>query len=135
MIVITNGLHLALYFNDVPEVSTFLAGGKLKAASGSLLGESTVSSLDNYHADIAFISCSAINEQGVYMSDESQSFVKRKMIEQADSVILLCDSSKFNKADYFKLCNFSSVCTIITDKKPDEALLTIFTNHEIEVLF
>lgn len=135
LVVITNGLHLASLLNECKNIETFITGGKLKAMSGSLLGTATVRYLDNYRADIAFISCSSLNLNGVFMSDEEQSFVKRKMIEQAQTVVLLCDHSKFGKTDYFKLCSFEEIDTIITDKKPDADLLKMIEDQGVEVLY
>ena len=46
--------------------------------------------------------------------------LKNAMINSADRVVALFDSSKFGKKDYSKVCDVSAVDTVITDKMNDE---------------
>lgn len=135
MVVITNGLRLAVELDEVPSVKSFIAGGRLRAGSGSILGDVSMEYFSNFRADLLFLSCSSINESEVFMSSEEQSGVKRQMMKTADKTILLCDSSKFDIKGYFKLCNVEDVDAIILDKRPPESIYQKWLQSDIEVLF
>lgn len=77
-IVITNGLRLAVALDNMPAVKTYVTGGRLKSGSGSLLGETSVDYVDNFTADLAFLSCTGITPTHIYMSSESQAILKKR---------------------------------------------------------
>lgn len=122
LIVITNGLYNASKLNQIHGIKTFLTGGQLRPGSGSLLGDFASDYLTNFTTDIAFLSCSAMDVKGFYMSSEEQSAIKRTMMNLAKETIMMCDSSKFNQTNYYKLCNLQGATTLITDKQPDTEL-------------
>lgn len=135
LIVITNGLHLAVALNTNPKIKTFIAGGRLRPFSGSIVGDSARSFLGDFQADIAIISCAGVNGEGVYMASDEQSTVKKQMIKQANQVILLCDHSKIDRMDYYKLCNHEDIDVIVTDKKPTQDFLSNVEKQHVEVIY
>jgi DeoR/GlpR family transcriptional regulator of sugar metabolism len=135
VVVITNGLRLAVELDEVPNVKTFIAGGRLRVGSGSILGDVSLDYFDNFRADLVFLSCSSINAYDIYMSSEEQSSIKRKMMMNADKTILLCDNSKFDVKGYYKLCDVQNVDVIILDRQPPEDILKIWQTMNIEILF
>ena len=134
LVVVTNGLNLAQLLVEEPSIETFICGGHIKTMSGSILGQSAEKYLENFHADILFLSCSGIDETGIYMASEEQSFIKRKMIELSDQVILLCDSSKIEKKSYFRMCNYDVIDVLITDKKIRKEFFEILEKQHVELL-
>lgn len=134
LIVITNGLFNAVTLNQFSNIKTFIAGGRLRSGSGSIVGGFATDYFDNFTADIAFISCSSIDGAGIYMSSAEQSNIKRKMQAAATQTILLCDSSKIGQRNYYKLSELSSISTLITDQKPDPEMLTQLEANHVEVL-
>ncbi|MCH4170230.1 MAG: DeoR/GlpR family DNA-binding transcription regulator [Lactobacillus sp.] len=135
LIVITNGLYNASRLNHVQGVKTFLTGGQLRPGSGSLLGEFASGYLTNFTADIAFLSCSGVDTKAFYMPSEEQSAIKRTMMNLAKETVMMCDSSKFNQTNYYKLCDLKEVNTLITDKQPPEDLNTALETAGVEILY
>ncbi|MFT8459925.1 MAG: DeoR/GlpR family DNA-binding transcription regulator [Liquorilactobacillus ghanensis] len=135
VIVVTNGLRLAVELDNLPNIKTFISGGRVRAGSGSILGDITLNFLENFRANLNFISCAGIDTSGIYMSSEEQSSVKRQMLSLSDKSILLCDYSKFGKKGYYRLCSPRSVNTIITNSKPSEEIVNCFSKNGIEILF
>lgn len=135
MVVVTNGLRIAVALDSIPEVKTFVTGGRLRTSSGSILGDYAAKFLDNFRADLAIMSCSCVDANGIYMASEEQSSIKRKMMTLADKTILLVDHSKFNKTSYYKLSAPNGVAAIISDEKPDAALLKAWEAQNVEVLY
>lgn len=135
LVVITNGLRLAVELDEITKVRTFVPGGKLRPGSGSILGDAALEFMDNFRSDLTFLSCTGVTADGVFMSSEEQSSVKRKMMSLGDKKILLCDHSKFNVKSYYKLCDFSQIEAVITDKKPPKDFLDRWHQLNVEVLY
>lgn len=134
--IITNNISIALDAHNQKNLSVFLAGGFLRTRSETALGSDALAYLDLFHPRIAFISCSSINENGIFMADIRQTHCKRKMIENALKVVLLVDHSKFKqKNDFINLCSFDSIDYLITDKKPPQDFFNYLKNYNIEVLY
>lgn len=134
LVVVTNGLNLAQLLVEEPSIETFICGGHIKSMSGSILGQSAEKYLENFHADILFLSCSGVDETGVYMASEEQSYIKRKMIELSDQVILLCDSSKVGKKDYFRMCTYDAIDVLITDQPLSDKFNKNLAAKQVELL-
>lgn len=135
LVVVTNGLPLAVKLNSNPKIKTYIAGGKLRPFSGSIVGDTAREFLGDFHADTAFISCAGVNQDGVYMASDEQTAIKKQMIHQAEHVILLCDHTKINKSDYYRMCGHCEIDMIITDAKPTDAFVKNMEKQEVEVVY
>ena len=56
--------------------------------------------INNFHADICFMSCRGLDRFGSYEANYNQALLKQQMIANADLTVLLADSSKFNTSHY-----------------------------------
>lgn len=135
IIVITNGLRLAVQLDGIHSVKTFVAGGLVRPGSGSLLGDGTIEFLDDFRADLAFVSCTGITRDGLFMSSLEQSSVKRRMIAGANKTILLCDHSKFGVKSYYRMADAAQITAIVTDQKPEDADLQYWESQNVEVIY
>jgi DeoR/GlpR family transcriptional regulator of sugar metabolism len=121
MTVITNGLHCAMALSQQEDIRIFTPGGQLVGRTNSLLGSDTMESIQKFNADIAFLSCSGLSLQsGVTEPNVEQARLKRAMLEQAQTRILLCDSSKLDKIYLSKTCDLAFLDYIISDSAPTQ---------------
>ena len=74
-------------------------------------------------------------EKGITDGNEMFSQVKHVMMYSDKESMLAVDSTKFDKVAFSKLCDVSSMSTIITDKKPDEKWLGYFERNGIKCIF
>lgn len=132
--IITNSINQADILSNKPEVNIHLLGGKLDQEQRFLYGPSVISMLSNYYVDKTFIGACGLTEGGVMTASEEDGFVMKKMIEQADQVILLTDCSKFGKKGFFKVADLSQIDILITDQLPDKSLMDAFNQYEINVM-
>ncbi|WP_125713527.1 DeoR/GlpR family DNA-binding transcription regulator [Companilactobacillus kedongensis] len=135
LIVITNGLHLAMSLNGNPKIKTFIASGRLRPFSGSIVGDSARQFMEGFHADIAIISCAGVDKNGVYMASDEQSAVKSQMLKQAEKTILLCDHTKIDRVDYYRLCGHEDIDVIVTDKCPSEEFIQSVEDQNVEIVY
>lgn len=134
--VITNNIYIAMQDHNQKNIRVFLAGGFLRPYSETVLGSEALEYLSQFHPRLSLISCSSINENGVFMADIRQTHCKKKMIENADLSVLLVDHSKFKvKSDFIKLCSLEDFDYLITDKKPDDKFVNLLKENKVKLIY
>ena len=115
IIVITSGAKTALLLaqHGIPNICT---GGKMINKSFSYTGNDALATVMRYNADIAFVSCRGLSEEGL-VSDNSieENEVRLAMMRQAKKKVLLCDGQKIGKTYLHNLCRASDFDEIISD--------------------
>ena len=90
----------------------------------------------NYNADIAILSCNAVDmKKGILEADEAEAEIKKIMKKQANMTILLVDHTKFNKSSLVKMFDLKDINIIITDKEPSEEWKEFLSKNKIQVVF
>ncbi|MGO4729623.1 DeoR/GlpR family DNA-binding transcription regulator [Paenibacillus sp. 2KB_22] len=130
--VLTNSIKVAAELSNKEQIRVIATGGQLASKSLSFVGPLAERSLDAYHVDKVFLSCKGVHlTKGISESNELQALVKQKMIQIADEVILLADSSKFNIQAFTRVAEMSSVAKVITDQGVDEEQVNALIEQNI----
>lgn len=130
--VLTNSLEVINQLQEKQNISLISTGGNWDAENYSFMGRAAVHNLKRYHLDKAFVSCRALSmEHGLSDRTESESELRKTIIENANKVYLLADASKFDKAAFVKTCDFQNITAIITDKTLDEEWKEFLTQHNV----
>lgn len=113
--IVTNSLQTVLAMPQpiLPEV--FMLGGRLRPREGSLCGGITHQQLAGHWLDRFFLGICGIDEDGVYDYSPEDSEVKHVFMQQARAVTALCDSSKFGRRSFVRVCGFDRLDSIVTD--------------------
>ena len=133
--VVTNSLLIAEELADLKGINLILAGGVYNKSEYAFLGEITSKFLDKFSVDKSFVSVGGISlKRGItdFLTDEV--LVERKMIEIAEEVIVLADSSKIDSNSLIKICNTEDIDFIITDSKLDEDIKQKYINENIKII-
>lgn len=113
--VITNGVKAlsALAEYGIRTVST---GGTLLSDCLALVGEEAHRTVEGYNADLAFISCRGLSEEGT-LTDISpeENNVRKKMIRHAGRTYLLCTGDKIGKSYFHILCHKEEITDVICE--------------------
>ncbi len=119
--IITNALKVAEFFSDKENIKLILAGGTLDTNSLSFIGNDTKSILNQYFADISFVSCGGLSiSKGITDTNEEQAVIRQMMLKRSLNKTVVADFSKFNLVKFKKICDFENIDTLIVDKLPDE---------------
>lgn len=110
---VTNSINNVVEFAEKGQES-YLLGGYFSKHSQLLNGTSTISQLDDFYFDIAFIGASGIGVDGIYYDELDDLSLKRSIIKNSKKVYVLVDESKFNVETNFKI-SFDGVDGIITE--------------------
>ncbi|WP_346854556.1 DeoR/GlpR family DNA-binding transcription regulator [uncultured Draconibacterium sp.] len=133
--VITNALNIALILGADPEINLILTGGEFKAPTLSLTGQKAADSLEGLHVDKLFLATAGIAlKSGLTYPSISDICVKRAMIESADVVYLVADSSKIGKNSFASLGALSLIDYLITDSKINEDYIDLFSSHDVKMI-
>lgn len=135
LIVVTNGVKTALTLSTIDNLSIYIAGGEIKNNSSSAIGELASNFLSNFRADILFLSCRGLDENGIYEASLNQALIKQKMIKNTKKVVLCVDSSKLNSPHFFNLTSYKNIDIILTNEKPSNSLLTTFAENNCQIYY
>ena len=113
--VITSGAKTALALSTLC-IRTICTGGEMALGSFSYIGHDAERTLSNYNADIAFMSCRGISEDGaVTDSSIAENSMRKLMMQKSVRTYLLCDKSKIGKVYLNTLCEKDEFDGIIWD--------------------
>lgn len=133
--VITNSLPIVNELTNTEGIHLILAGGVYNKNEFAFLGEITADFLKNFSVDKAFISVGGISlKRGVTDFLMSEVLVERKMMEIAEQVIVLADSSKLEMNSLIKTCDLSDVDFIITDSKLNNKIKLDYLENGIKIV-
>ncbi len=116
MTVVTNALNIALMLGAEPGFDVHMTGGHFKAPTLSLSGEHAAAYFSGLFAQTLFLATAAIDlKAGLTYPALSDIPVKRAMIEAAEKVILVADSSKIGARSFSALGGLDLVDLLVTD--------------------
>lgn len=131
--VVTNSMDNALSVTKKAGNQAYLLGGFFNATSRLLAGESVLPQLDQFNFDWAFIGGAGMTEQGVMYSELGDVHLKQRVIQNAQKVCLLIDSSKFGQQSAYKI-GFAGIDQIITDQPLPPAIKEAVEREGIDVM-
>jgi DeoR family transcriptional regulator of aga operon len=115
--LITNSLPVAEKVADFKGVEVIIPGGFLRPEMRSLIGPIAEKNLLNYYCDIAFLAVDGIDcDNGFSTPVLYEATFSRTMIEISKKVIVVTDSSKFQRRSFVKIASMDKIDVIITDK-------------------
>ncbi|CAM3463724.1 transcriptional regulator GlcR [Aeromicrobium ponti] len=132
--VMTNSINQAEILSSNPNADILLLGGMLQKEHRFLYGSSVIEKLSQYQVDKAFIGVVGLSGSGLTLAHEEDGMVKRKMISQADQVIVLADHTKIGVTEFFRFAELSDIDLLITDKMPNKAFIDILQRFNVELL-
>lgn len=134
--VVTNGIRAVIGLAELPDVSIYSIGGRLRNHSLSVVGGQAESFSENFWATKLFFSCTGLLDTlGAmdYSSEEAE--VRKKIMKNCQTKILLADHTKFGRPAFYKICGFDMIDILITDQKPADDWMELLQKHDIRLLY
>lgn len=122
--IVTNSIPavLALSAHDGACPAVYLLGGQLRPGEGSLCGPSARRQLAEHWLQRAFISVASVSEDGLFDYAPEEAELKHAMMARAREVILLCNSSKFERGCFVRVAGLDAIHTLVTEAPPPAGL-------------
>ena len=135
LMVITNNINVANRLRLFSGIEVVIAGGVVRREDGGIVGEAAVDFIRQFKVDFAVIGVSAIDEDGALLDfDFREVKVAQAIISNARHVILVSDSSKFERTAPVRIGHISQVHTFITDHCPRERVRSICAENDVRLI-
>lgn len=133
--VITPALKVGLELSGRNNVEVLQLGGVIRPNSSSVAGGYAQQVLETISCELLFLGVDGIElDYGATISNLTEATLNRKMIETAQTLILLADSSKFNRRGVAKICSIEQIDYIITDDKIPAHLVNQFEDRGVKII-
>lgn len=133
--VVTNDLKIAVSLASNPNIHTIVTGGTARRYVFSLQGPQSEIFIKNLRVDQTFLGADAIHADGsIYNVNLDEVPIKQAMIAAASQVILVADSSKFEKTGFAKVCDLSQIDLVITDRNLPAEKLELIRSLNVPVV-
>ena len=113
--VLTNSLHIVNALLPQAGTRILLPSGAVFREQNIILAPAGEESMPRFHAPRLFMGAAAIGPQGAMQADPVLVAAERRLIDRAEEVILLVDSSKFRSQSGTIVCGLDEIDTVITD--------------------
>lgn len=135
LMVITNNINVANSLRVYPSIEVVIAGGVVRRSDGGIVGEAAVDFIEQFKVDFAVIGTSAIDHDGALLDfDFREVKVAQAIIANARHVILVADSTKFERTAPVRIGQLSQVNTFITDRCDYEAIRRICSESDVQLI-
>lgn len=113
--VVTDDLRVGAELAGHGDVRLIVTGGEVMPGYYTLIGDNAGAAFRQYHVDIAFLGIDAVDPGGLMLVNGFEAPMKRAMIECADRVVVVADSSKMGRRALVRAANLDEVDLVITD--------------------
>ncbi|WP_428649497.1 transcriptional repressor AgaR [Photobacterium satsumensis] len=135
VVVMTNGLDVAMELASAPGIEVLMSGGVLRKNALSFSGSQAESSLKNYRFDKVFLGVDGFDlRAGITTHNEQEASLNRLMCEISEQVIAVADSSKFGKRSCHMIREFGNIDILVTDSDLPEDYLQGLREMKVEVI-
>ncbi len=137
------GLNLSVLTNSLHIVTALInqAGTRVLVPSGAVFPEQSIilsvfgeDGMPKFHAPKLFMGAAAIGPQGLMQDDILLVAAERRLIDRAEEIIVLADSSKFEGASGHVVCGLEEIDVIITDSGISAAALAMMEAAQVRVV-
>jgi DeoR family transcriptional regulator of aga operon len=133
--VITPALKVGLELSNRPNVEVLQLGGLIRPNSSSVAGSHAEKILQEISCGILFLGVDGIDiDFGFSITNIAEATLNQKMIETAQTVVILADSTKFDRRGLGKICGFDQVQYVITDNKASETSIKMIEDKGVKVI-
>ncbi|GGZ36884.1 DeoR family transcriptional regulator [Echinicola pacifica] len=133
--VISNALDIVNNLASYDNLEVMMPGGFLKEFSMSLVGPMAERNLKQLHCNKLFLGVDGFKpDVGVFTHYMEEAYLNQIMIEIAEEVIVVSDSTKFKKIGLAYIAGFNQVDKVITDSGIEPEFIKMLERNNVEVI-
>ncbi len=133
--VVTYSLDVLQILNENQNIRVILCGGDYLPAERAFCGYFALHMLSQIHAHKAFVCPSALSLKQGFSDFQTDLFpLQKALIDHADQVFVLADSSKYEKYGLLKIDDMRSDYTYITDSHLSDELYRLYTENGLNLI-
>ena len=127
--IITNCLSIFEKCKDDERFEVILVGGRLRHKTNTFVGSFANEVLNKIRVKISFIGANGISDNNVMTSNEEEGECQRIMLNNSIERYLVCDSTKFEREDFYTLYKLDDITAIVTDSNLDNDLINKYSRY------
>ncbi len=132
--VVTNSAEIAREIS-LAHNRTFLLGGEFSGDNRQTIGSMTISQVRTFRAHHAVLTIGALDARaGIMDFNIEEAQVARAMIEQAESLTILADSSKLDRIASFEVCGLDLVTNLVCNQLPSEKIQAALSEANVNLV-
>lgn len=132
--VITSSVKVSLALCYNPNIEIVQLGGIMRKNSVSVVGYYSKNILESLSCNKLFLGVDGLDlDYGLTTSNMNEAGINQQMIDTAQEIIVLTDSSKFGKRGFCKICDIDKIHHIVTDLNAPLHMIDMLRDKEIEV--
>jgi len=113
----------------------FVLGGLYNPDNRQTVGAVVLEQIRSLHARHAFLTVGAVNaKNGAMDFSLEETAIARAMLEQAETLVVLADSTKLGRAATFQVCGLERIHTLVTDGMPPAPLAAALAEARVDVV-
>jgi DeoR family transcriptional regulator, ulaG and ulaABCDEF operon transcriptional repressor len=112
---LTNSLRIVSALLAQPGTHVLVPAGQVFPEQNIILAASSDDGMQRFHAPKLFMSAAAVGSAGLMQADIILVGAERRLIDRADEIIVLLDSSKFDGPSGHIVCGLDEIDVLITD--------------------
>lgn len=133
--MVTPCVKVTLGMCDMENVNIFQLGGMFHKRSLSVIGNYAGHLLENVSCSKLFLGVDGVDlEWGVTTSNVDEAELNKAMMKAASKTIVLCDSSKFGKRGFGRICGVEAIDIVITDSGIPAATVRSLEEQGVRVI-
>jgi DeoR family ulaG and ulaABCDEF operon transcriptional repressor len=134
MQVMTNSFAIAEHLVKHSKNSVTVPGGAIYREQSLILSPFDNDAIRNFYARRMFIGAQGVGPLGIMEADALIIQSEQKLMHQADELIVMVDSSKFNRRSSLILCPLDRVSVVITDDGISEEAARMIENAGVRLV-
>lgn len=133
--VISNALDIINNLAQYPNIQLYVPGGQVKEFSMSMIGPMAERNFKQLYCKKLFLGIDGIKPNiGVFTHHMEEAYLNQIMIDIAEEVIIVADSSKFRRSGLAFIEGFHKIHKVITDSGIGEEQIASLQKHNVEVI-
>lgn len=133
--VISNALDIVNNLAQFDNLKVYMPGGHLMEFSMSLVGPMAERNLKQLYCNKLFLGVDGIRSNvGFFTHHMEEAYLNQIMIEIAEEVIVVADSTKFKKTGLAFIQNFEHIDKVITDEGIEKQDIEMLQKNNVEVI-
>ncbi|WP_199259062.1 DeoR/GlpR family DNA-binding transcription regulator [Paracoccus binzhouensis] len=132
--VFTNSFPIAEHLLKHSKNTVLVPAGAIYREQNIILSPFDEDGSNHFYARLMFMGCRGLGPLGLMEGDPLLVQAEQKLIDQADELVVLADSSKFRQRSSLLLCPLTRIHTVITDDGIEDRAAKMLEAAEIRLI-
>ncbi len=133
--IITNNIHAAMHLYSKKDIELLMPCGRVRHHNGCIIGPATIEFIGNFQTDFLIMGIGAISAEGLLLDyDYEEAMLMDRMMKNARQVILVTDTSKFEKSATAQVGHLRDISYLVTNRKPPQPFCELIAEYNVSLI-